>query len=78
MAYTPELSLESSCTLRRLAWTWQMPMTEAIDIVFKEVVKHIDSEEVCFSCRDKTRCSSCNFNHQPKEEECRDVKVSIL
>ncbi len=31
MAYTPELSMKSSCTLRRLAWALDMPMTKAMD-----------------------------------------------
>jgi hypothetical protein len=63
MAYTPELSLESSCTLRRIAWALKVPMTEAIDRVFEEIVNHVDSEKVCSGCRDKTKCEKCNFNH---------------
>ena len=33
MAYTPELSLKSPCTLRRIAWALGIPMTQAIERV---------------------------------------------
>jgi hypothetical protein len=33
MAYTPELSLRSSCTLRRISWALGVPMTEGIEFV---------------------------------------------
>lgn len=62
MAYTPELSQKHSCTLRRIAWTLGMPMTEAIEEVFDYVGKVIDKAKVCEACRDKTRCSSCVFS----------------
>ena len=45
MAYTPELSDESSCTLRRIAWALGIPMTRAIDKVFDHVVKTLDPGE---------------------------------
>ena len=75
MAYTPELSFESSCTLRRIPWALKMPMTVAIDRVFEEIINYFDREKICSACRDKTRCDSCNFNHQPKKEREKDVKV---
>ena len=34
MAYTPELSLRSSCTLRRISWALGVPMTQGIEFVF--------------------------------------------
>jgi len=63
MAYTPELSYESSCTLRRIAWALGLPMTEAIDRVFDHIPKIVDKEKVCEGCRDKTRCDDCAFNN---------------
>jgi hypothetical protein len=33
MAYTPELSLRSSCTLRRISWALGVPMTKCIESV---------------------------------------------
>jgi uncharacterized protein YidB (DUF937 family) len=44
MAYTPELSYESSCTLRRLAWAMGMPMTKAIEEVFSYLPKIVDKK----------------------------------
>ncbi len=64
MAYTPELSYKSSCTLRRIAWALGMPMTEAIDWVFEHLPKVLDKEKVCQGCKDKTRCKDCEFNNE--------------
>ena len=61
MAYTPELSYESSCTLRRLAWAMKMPMTKAIDEVFRYIPNIVDKEKVCEGCKDKTKCHDCAF-----------------
>ncbi len=61
MAYTPELSQESSCTLRRIAWALGVPMTKAIEMVFDHIQKIVDSEKVCEMCRDKSRCDECVF-----------------
>lgn len=62
MAYTPELSDQHSCTLRRIAWALGLPMTKAIEAVFDYVGKVIDKNKVCESCRDKTRCKDCVFD----------------
>ena len=63
MAYTPELSLKSSRTLRRIAWAMNIPMTQAIERVFDHIPRVLDREKVCQGCRDKTKCEECNFNH---------------
>jgi len=62
MAYTPELSQKHSCTLRRIAWALEKPMTKAIEDVFDHIVRTVDAQEVCKACRDKTRCGNCSFN----------------
>jgi len=61
MAYTPELSQKHSCTLRRIAWALGIPMTKAIEVVLDYVVNAVDSNKVCESCKDKTRCRDCAF-----------------
>ena len=66
MAYTPELDYENSCTLRRIAWAFNMPMTKAMNRVFEMVVKSLEHEKVCNSCKDKTKCMDCKFNHKEK------------
>ena len=61
MAYTPELSGRSSCTLRRIAWALGVPMTKAIEEVFDYIPEILDNRKVCEPCRDKTRCPECVF-----------------
>ena len=63
MAYTPELSLESSRTLRRIAWSLNLPMTQTIERVFEHLPRILDREKVCQGCRDKSKCSEYAFNH---------------
>ena len=63
MAYTPELSQRSSCTLRRIAWALQIPMTRAIErIILEYTIKTADREKVCEMCRDKSKCDDCYFS----------------
>jgi hypothetical protein len=64
MAYTPELSGKSSCTLRRIAWALETPMTKAIEAVFDYLPSILDSKKVCELCRDKTRCLECVFRER--------------
>ena len=64
MAYTPEMSMKSSSTLRRISWALGIPMTKGIEFVFEYLPKILDSEKVCQECRDKSKCSECAFNSQ--------------
>ena len=64
MAYTPELSYQHSCTLRRIAWALGMPMTKALQEVLDYVGKAVDRKKVCDACRDKTRCLGCAFKRK--------------
>ncbi len=63
MAYTPELSYRSSCTLRRIAWALNTPMTKTLERIFEHLTEILDREKVCEGCRDKTRCDDCVFNN---------------
>jgi hypothetical protein len=68
MAYTPELSLKGSSTLRRLAWYMGKPMTTTLEVVVELAAKTIDQKRpgcICEACRDKTRCGACCFGSQP-------------
>ena len=76
MAYTPELSDEASCTLRRIAWALHMPMTVAMDIIMRVIPLIIDREKVCEGCRDKTRCQDCTFSQQ-NHRNCKDL-INII
>ena len=62
MAYTPELSMQASCTLRRIAWALNTPMTKAIEKVFDHLPKILDKKKVCERCRDRSKCNECVFN----------------
>ena len=62
MAYTPEMSMEASCTLRRIAWAMEMPMTKTMERVFETLPQILDTRLICKSCRDKSKCSECAFN----------------
>jgi len=64
MAYTPELSLESSRTLRRISWALGVPMTQGIEFVFDYLPHILDRKKVCQGCRDKSKCSGCAFQSQ--------------
>ena len=61
MAYTPELSDESSCTLRRIAWALGVPMTIAIEMVMDHITTIVDRQKICNGCRDKSKCEDCVF-----------------
>ena len=62
MAYTPELSIKSSCTLRRISWALGIPMTKGIEYVFEYLPKILDRGKVCQGCRDKSKCPGCAFS----------------
>ena len=64
MAYTPQLSYQSSCTLKRIAWALGIPMTKAIERVFEQMPVILDKEKICQGCRDKSRCDDCAFNNR--------------
>ena len=62
MAYTPELSVTGSGTLRRLAWASEEPMTKTLERLVAEAAKKSKPGAVCSLCRDKSKCSTCDFN----------------
>jgi len=61
MAYTPELSYENSCALRRIAWFLKKPMPSTMEWCFTELAKHLPAEEICKACKDPSRCRDCAF-----------------
>jgi hypothetical protein len=77
MAYTPELSDEASCTLRRIAWGLRVPMTVTLDIIMRIMPLIIDKEKVCEGCQDKTKCDDCSFS-QEKHRNCYELISMIL
>ena len=61
MAYTPELCLEDSAALRRIAWGLEIPMTRALSRIVKLAVKKNMRHKICEKCRDKSKCETCMF-----------------
>ncbi len=47
MAYTPELSLKSSQTLRRIAWALDKPMTETLELIVRNFSTSLDRKKIC-------------------------------
>jgi len=66
MAYWPELTMKSSRTLRRIAWALDMPRTKALEKIFEYLPEILDNEKVCQACRDRSKCSDCQFNFQAR------------
>lgn len=65
MAYTPELNLRGSATLRRLAWYMEKPMTKTLQAIIEVFAKQIEKSKpgsVCMACKDKSKCADCVFN----------------
>lgn len=65
MAYTPELSFKSLCTLRRIAWAMNVSTNEALEIIIEYIPEIVEREKVCLMCRDKRKCRECSFLNKP-------------
>ena len=61
MAYTPELTIKYSGTLRRIAWAFEVPMTKAMEGILQQAAMYMDHERICATCRDKSFCQECLF-----------------
>ena len=61
MAYTPELSSQYSGILRRIAWAYAIPMTQAIEGILEHTGKYMDGTKICEACKDKSFCQDCLF-----------------
>lgn len=75
MPYTPELDESAVCTLRRLAWSANMPMSKVLEAA---VVRHsirANRESVCETCKDKSRCAICYFNGQQLRKKLRSLQA---
>ena len=66
MAYTPELSIKYSSTLRRFAWAMDLPMTTTINAILETAVERCDKAFICEKCRDRTKCDDCLFRKEEK------------
>ena len=72
MAYTPELSLKSSQTLRRIAWALDKPMTKSLELLVLNFTMFIDRKKICSKCKDNSICQECIFSEQ-NHKSCHQV-----
>ena len=80
MAYTPELSLRGSATLRRLAWFLGAPMTRSLEFLVEVAAMKTSQMKpgaVCEFCRDQSKCSICAFNTSESTIEDKQAKEVI-
>jgi len=63
MAYTPELNKQACCTLRRIAWALNLPMTKVINEIFTIIPQLTSKDAVCTACKDKTKCELCGYKN---------------
>ena len=66
MDYTPERSMRSPSTLRRISWALGVPMTQGIEFLFEYLPQIMDREKVCQGCRDRTKCPQCASSRYPR------------
>ena len=68
MAYTPELSPRYSGILRRIAWAYEVPMTQAIEGILELAVNYMDGRRICEACKACSFCPDCLFAAHPEEK----------
>ena len=61
MAYTPELCIEDSVALRRIAWSIGLPMTKTLSKIISLAVGKKDYHKICEKCKDRSKCDTCMF-----------------
>ncbi len=79
MAYTPELSLSGSATLRRMAWFKKEPMTKTLEGLIESTARHtakISNGAICTACKD-SKCSICAFHFSETTTQDEKTKEMI-
>ena len=61
MPYAPSFSTRSTVSLRRIAWSLDVPMTVAMEKVMDILPLVMPAKEVCAKCQDRSRCVDCVF-----------------
>ena len=74
--YSPQFSALAAVSVRRLAWALGSSMPAAVDHMVRLLPSLVDPAEVCLSCRDCSRCSSCVFQiHSASKKDAAGVAV---
>jgi len=61
MPYTPALNEELICTLRRMAWHAEKPMTKVLEEAVIARAKKFSQAEICSACLDSSKCELCLY-----------------
>ena len=61
MPYAPSFSTRSTVSLRRIAWSLDVPMTVAMEKVMDILPLVMPAQKVCAKCQDRSRCTDCVF-----------------
>lgn len=75
MPYTPELNESAICTLRRLAWSANMPMSKVLEAAVVRYSTRTNRESVCKTCKDPSRCAICYFNGQQLRKKLQGMQT---
>ena len=59
--YSPDFSELAAVTVRRLAWAMKGNMGQAVDAMVFLLPGCINTEKVCSSCKDNSKCKACIF-----------------
>lgn len=79
MAYTPELNTAACCTLRRIAWAAELPMTKTLNQLVIQLPEIFDKKIICSACKDQSKCNICGFSElfNPEENSATIKKEEI-
>jgi len=75
--YTPQFSALAAVSVRRLAWSVGIPMTETVDLMVKLVSSYVEPKKICLSCKDNTRCFDCSFYNPPTPQQRASILASM-
>jgi hypothetical protein len=67
----------ASISVRRFSWAISKSMPAAVDLMVKVLPLIINSEKVCLSCQDKSKCVGCIFSKQADPEELAVLEAVI-
>jgi hypothetical protein len=60
--YSPQFSVVSAVSVRRLAWAQGKSMPKTVDFMVSLLPSIVDPQKVCLACRDNTKCQACVFS----------------
>ena len=75
--YTPQFSELAAVSVRRLAWSLDVPMTQTMDHIVRILPSVIDASKVCLSCKDNTKCTCCIFGSLGSQQAITELAVGL-